>query len=318
MSKLYALVLVSISLLFNSCTNSIENIYNISLLPSTKKLTIANKLDSENYTRLAGIYVDDSNHFDLNDIYLFSKNQFSWGNDYSLGKYSTIIEYGENKWSKSEGGIVDYFNITNSTKDSITIDFGENYEPREQLIKFTGDNVQINNYNYVKIGGPDKQMQFIGHLLALKRVDLSFVNNQSLRDENINQNEIKKISTQVFYLLKNANYEGLCKVSSSKYGVRFGSQNDLVEFSSIIGNSNEYKKKVDYEQLTLSSIETIKWKEILINKFKYISAQYLFTHYNNPLVIEFVESRYCYYAMVFVNENNSLKLVEIDNRIDME
>lgn len=318
MSKLYTPFLLSVSLLFSSCISSIENVYNISLVPDAKKLTISNKIDSENYKRLAGIYIDGSSNFTMDDIYRFSKNIYSWGNDYSLGKYSTLIQYNDSKWSLSEGGVVYYFNITASTKDSITIDYGENSEPREQLITFNGDYVQINNYKYIKIGGPDKQMHLIGNLLAQKRVDLLLVNNNNSRIKDTNQILIKEISDHVFFLLKTANYEGLCKVSSSKYGIRFGLQNDVIEFSQIIHNTNQYKEKVDYEKLALSSIEDTKWEEILINKFKYISAQNLFTCYNEPLVIEFLESRYCYYAMVFVKENDSLKLVAIDNRIDME
>lgn len=316
------IIIINIVFLLTSCRtiqslDDISNNYGIFLSPDRNEPHFVNEIDKKYYHVLAGLYVDPANDYTIDSIYRFRKGEFSWGHDYSLGKYSTCIDYSDSgEWEIIEDGCVDYFKIIAGDNKSVTIDYGDNYTPRIVKIAFSDHCYIINGYQYVKIAGPDRPMSLLTRIINRKAIDLEYLKSVS-PILTIGENELMDRCDLIRYALLNSDYEKLTSFYSSEYGIRFGLDGKSIRIADTTGNNEEYKRNIDMEAFTLRYWSTGSF-DVYINKYKYISAREIYKRIKNPITVEYYAGIYDYYVMVFANENGQIKLAAIIDKIDIE
>lgn len=297
--------------------DALAEYYGFSLDADKKEPVFLTEIDHKYYLKLAGIYAYPQNEYDIDSIFRFSKGEYSWGHDYSLGKYSACIDYSsKGGWRIHEGGSVDYFKIVDGNDNSITIEYPENYTPRRAIITFSGNDYSINGSEYYKISGPENPMSLLSRLLGQKEADLAY---SIIRTAQIGiaYEEIARKSDLIRNAIILGDYTNLQRLYSSSYGIRFGLDDCPISIKNAIKENEDYNKNILLEAAALQYWGLDPY-EIYINKYKYISAKKIHGIFDNPITVEYYGGIYNYYVMIFVVENGELKLAAIIDRIAME
>jgi hypothetical protein len=275
----------------------------------------AREIDKQNYNRLAGIYVSGDYNYLYSDISSFENEKYSWGNDYGLGKYATYIDYQDDKWAEYGGGSIEYFNIIKSDSNTITVDHGENTEPRIEVIKLKNNNLsRFDSYVLSKISGPDKPMYLLKEILQKKAF-----NQKKLSAKLIGPNDARKKIANAYidlYLeLKNGNIEKIMQRISRQSGLRFNLDSNPLKF---VSERNEIENKLSNEINVLKNTDYLKVNNIYINQFRYLDVGKIYPLYNDSITIEMWENIYSMYSFVFQLNDGKYELVALIDGIDQE
>jgi len=270
------------------------------------------------YSRLAGIYaLRDEN--DSDDIVNFTKETFSWGTDFGLGKYATYIDMVDGKWAEFGGGEIEYFEIVSSDANSITIDRGPSVEPRIQKLEFEDNRLKglrSNEDVMLRISGPDSVEAYLAPIIYQKALDYSKFKEKRIQTA-VNEDRIKSFCFDFLNSIKSGDYKTVERAISEENGIRFRLSSNALH----VNNPNELveiEKNLAFAKLSTSDQHLVEKGTILINQFRYLNEGKIRSYYPDSATVELWESNYAMVSLVVSLGNGVPKVVALIDDIDME
>jgi hypothetical protein len=273
------------------------------------------ELNRSAYSKIAGIYIHEGSRLSSDDIRLFRNVECSWGSDYSLGRYSAIIDYSDGSWAIGENGESIPFSIINNEGNTITIDRGESTTPRESTIVLNPEFVMIQNEKYIKLSGPDNPMKFLKDLLQIKKNELSALSKNLIASDDAKK-MIKGNISQIVETIASGNIEKIRGLISTIKGIRFG----LDEKQHYLGsNDAELNELLQQQSASLKAVKnSIGKAQVYVNEFKYLNGLKAMQLSEEAIAVEYLLSRYDYFVFIVDKENGKWKLIAIINNLDLE
>lgn len=281
-------------------------------------------LDRENYARLAGIYTFSEPRYYAADILHFHHATFSWGVDYSLGKYAEYIDFDGKQWYAASNGLALTFQIVASTSSAITVDYGANVEPRFAVFTFKADKLLgLQTDPVYKISGPDRPMQLLRRILLRKKAELHRYGDKIVPPEQAKR-DIGNLYLKVFAQLRANDRRSIMKEISQRYGIRFGfGQKPLFPSRALKPQQNDDQKiaeRLDFESQMINELDNSEVVDgkIYFNEYRYLDLEEINSRYPHSITVEMHKDWDTMYSLVFVHEKGTWRLAAIVDDFDQE
>ena len=282
----------------------------INLIPDFSVPLIDSEVDSEIYTRLAGIYTDTPIQLDLYSH--IELGEFSWGKDYDFGRGCSIIDFEGDEWIISMGGGVEYFKTLSVNNNLIKIDRYNSYH-RDDKIELNDNYITFGGMKLYKLSGPDSPMKYLKETKKNRdRLNKKYKIIKSGDAKEI----LGTLPVRIFKIIKNNDNLELNEIISKKYGLIFKPRNWYKIDPDNINESYEKAISYIYKDLKYHYAYSPEEREpvIFYNEYMIINKEEVQKEFPNSICVEYYFNKYLTFGFIFVNENNIWKLACVINK----
>lgn len=281
-----------------------------------KKYVIGSPMNDENYTRLAGLYLNTETV--LPSVYRsVYEIESSWGLDYSFGRGTTKIDYNveSGKWVIGGDGEALEFQIIESNEDSIVIDRGIKTEPRTEKVVFKDGFIVIGNRRYNKYSGPSDKYSYLKKITEYKERTSAKYNLVPTEDA------IKCIGDkpiEILNILKSNDINSLSGFISKDKGLAINLYNATkLTFDQCNADNERYVEAFTriYNDLNNQYVPNMNKALQFFNKYALYDISVIQDIYPGSIFVEVYVSDNTYICFTFVYEDNDWKLVQIINNV---